>query len=191
MYNVEEKVFSSFTLTYLSQAYNFPVSEVNLTNDWINSLTIDYIGCAKMMMTKGKSFWHRESVEHETSSLRTPYRLVALMLNRIFGKDDVRFYKIGWIPLMYHVTMEGTIFNWVDIIANNLSSCISAAFRGLLQWKFEFYMGSFFIICILCLHPFKKFNCSWRRKKHPFTLHTKFYGLTSITTLTSSSVRNS
>ena len=49
------------------------------------------------------------------------------MLNRIFGRADGKFYKIGWIPLMYHVTMEGTVFNWEDIISNGLSSCITVA----------------------------------------------------------------
>ena len=80
-----------------------------------------------MMMTEGKPFRQRASREYETASLRTPYRLVALMLNMIFDKADGIFYNIGWIPLMYHVTMEGTIFNWLDIVANSLYSCITAA----------------------------------------------------------------
>ena len=72
-----------------------------------------------MMTTKGKSFRQRASGEYETASLHTPYKLVALMLNRIFIRADGKYYKIGWIPIMYHVTMEGTVFNWEDIIANS------------------------------------------------------------------------
>ena len=86
--------------------------------------------------------------------------MVSLMLNRIFDRADGRFYKIGWIPMMYHVTMEGTIFNWVNIVADSLSSCISATQGGMLQQKYEFYMGSFLIDCILFLHPFEKLKCS-------------------------------
>ena len=56
MYNVEDNGFASFTPTFIAKFYSFPVSEVSMTNDWINSLTIDYVGCAKMMMTEGKSF---------------------------------------------------------------------------------------------------------------------------------------
>ena len=98
-----------------------------------------------MMMTEGKSFRQRAFGEYETADLRTPYRLVALMLNEIFGRADGKFYKIGWIPLMYHVIMEGTVFNSADILANILSSCISVAQGGLRQQKFEFYMGSLLI----------------------------------------------
>ena len=37
MYNVEEKGFTSFIPTYIAQAYNFPVSEFSLIDDFINS----------------------------------------------------------------------------------------------------------------------------------------------------------
>ena len=79
------------------------------------------------MKNDGKSFRQKAFGEYETASLRTPYRVISLMLNRIFDRDDGTFYKIGWIPLMYHVTMMGTVFNWEDIIANSLSSYITVA----------------------------------------------------------------
>ena len=91
MYNVEDKGFASFTPAFIAKAYNLPTSEVSMTTDWINSLTIDYVGIAKMMTTEGKSFRQRESGEYETTSLRTPYRLAALMLNKIFDRVDGRF----------------------------------------------------------------------------------------------------
>ena len=56
MYNVEDKGFASFTPAFIAKAYNLPVAEVSMTNDWLNSLTVDYIGCAKMMTMEGNSF---------------------------------------------------------------------------------------------------------------------------------------
>ena len=50
LYNVEDKGFASFTLAYITKAYKLLGQEVNLTDDWINNLTIDYIVCTKMMM---------------------------------------------------------------------------------------------------------------------------------------------
>ena len=82
------------------------------------------------MMTEGKQFRQRASGEHETTSLHTPYTLVTLMRNKIFSRADGIFYKIGWIPMMYHVSMEGTIFNWSDIVSNSLSSYIFATQGG-------------------------------------------------------------
>ena len=92
------------------------------------------------------------------------------MLNMIFNRDDGIFYNIGWIPLIYHVTMEGTIFNWSYILANSLSSCITATQEGFLYWKFEFYMGSFLINSILFLNPFERLNYSWKEGKSPIFL---------------------
>ena len=64
--------------------------------------------------------------------------MIALMLNRIFGKDDGKTYRFGWIPLIYHVAMKGTIFNWADIVAKNLSTSITATWEGLLRVKYDF-----------------------------------------------------
>ena len=97
---------------------------MSMRTDWINILTIDYIGNVKMMTVEGKSFRQRASGEYETSSLCTPYILVSLLLNKNFGRYDGIFSNIGWIPLMYHVTMEGTMFNWADIIANRIFPCV-------------------------------------------------------------------
>ena len=99
--------------------------------------------------------------------MHTPYTLIALILNRILVRENGRFYKLGWIPLIYHVAMHGTIFNWEDIVANNLSYCIDATLRGMLQIKLEFYMGSYLIDYILCLYPFSKLNFSWNESKKP------------------------
>ena len=120
-----------------------------------------------MMVAEGKTFWNKSSGEYETTHLCTPYKMVVLMLNRIFGRADGRFYKFGWIPLIYHVTMMGRIFNWADIVANSLSSCIIAVQEGLHQQKFKFYMGTFLVDCILCFHPFEKINYKWKEGKAP------------------------
>ena len=93
--------------------------------------------------------------------------MVVLMLNKILGRDDGRTYKFGWIPLIYYVAMKGTIFNWDDIVANSLSTSITAAQEGLHQRKYEFYMGSFSIDCRLCFHPFERLNYTWKGEKAP------------------------
>ena len=53
--------------------------------------------------------------------------VIMLTLNKIYGREDGKFYKFGWIPLIYHIAMEGTVFNWADIIAINMSTSIKEA----------------------------------------------------------------
>ena len=99
--------------------------------DWVKGLKFDYIATENMMVTEGNTFRHKQSGEYKATHLRTPYKMVVLMLNRIFDRADGRTYKFGWIPLIYHVAMKGTIFNWADIVANILSTSITAAQEGL------------------------------------------------------------
>ena len=89
------------------------------------------------------------------------------MQNRIFNRENGRFYKMSWIPLIYYVATQGTIFNLEDVAVYILSSCIVAALGGLTQRKYEFYMRSFFIDCILCMNPFPKLNFDWDPTRTP------------------------
>ena len=128
------------------------------------------------MMIEGKTFKHKQSGEYETASLRTPFTLIALMLSRLYGRCDGKTYNFGWIPLMYYVEMEGTIFNWVDITTKNLSKSIKAAQEGLKQSKLEFYMSSFLLDCILYKHKFEKLNCVWKEGKAPIYVAYQIIG---------------
>ena len=56
-----------------------------MTDKWIKDLDMDVFDCAKKMMLDRKQFHHKASGEYETANLCTPYRLIALMLNHIFG----------------------------------------------------------------------------------------------------------
>ena len=65
-------------------------------------------------------------------SVFTPYRFIALMLTRIFRRDNGNNFKIGWVPVIFFVATQGTIFNSENIVSNSLSSCISVAPGGVL-----------------------------------------------------------
>ena len=93
----------------------------------VKGLTLDYMAIEKMMVAEGNTFRHKESREYEASHLHTPYKMVVLMLNRIFGRAEERYYKFGWIPLIYHVSIKGIVFNRDDIVTNILSSYITTS----------------------------------------------------------------
>ena len=38
------------------------------------------------------------------------------MLSRLYGRPDRKMYNFGWIPLTHYVAMEGTIFNWAELV---------------------------------------------------------------------------
>ena len=109
--NTKGQEFSSFTPAYINKACKLLAPQIMMTYEWINNLIIDLFECTKRMMVAGKQLLQKSSGEYETTNFCTPYRLIALMLNIIFGREKGKFYKMSWIPLIYHVAMQGTIFN--------------------------------------------------------------------------------
>ena len=151
-----------------------------MTKKWVKSLKLDYTTTDNMMMVEGKTFRNKQSGEYETTHLKTPYRLIVLLLNKIYGRADGRLYKFGWVALIYHIAMKGTVFNWADIIAKNLSTTIKVAQEGLHLSKSEFYMPSFLVDCILYHHRFEGINCTWKGGNTTIYTAYQILGLTSI-----------
>ena len=109
--DIENKAFASYSPTFLSVAYNLPEKEISVTIEWVKGLNFYYTTKARMMTINGKIFGNKQSGEYETTHLKTLYRLIVLLLNKIYGRVDGRFYKFGCIALIYHIAMKGTVFN--------------------------------------------------------------------------------
>ena len=115
---------------------------------------MDLVENLKKMLLQGKLYRYRQIGEYDTVSLRAPYRFIALMLNKIFGRAHGRLFKLEWIPIIFHVATQGTVFNWASLVSSSLSSCLAAALGGEAHKRSEFYMSSILIDCILCNQPF-------------------------------------
>ena len=110
-------------------AYNFPTPQTYLTKSWLKYLNLDVVETVKILMILGKNICMRPSREYETSTLHTT------MLNKIFRRANGKNFKIGWVPVIFFVATQGTIFNWENIVSNSLSACISATLEGFSQKK--------------------------------------------------------
>ena len=138
-----------------------------MKTDLVKSSKLNYVTTTKMMVVEGKNFRHKQSGEYDTTHLRTPYKLIMLLSNKIYGRSDGKFYKFGWIPLIYHIAMKGKVFNWASIVAKKISTTIKASQEGLHLSKFEFYMSSFLVYCILYHHQFEGIKCTWKGGRAP------------------------
>ena len=157
--NVEGQGYAAFSPGYVALAYHLPEAQVFLSDDWLNNIRMDLVETLKRMMLQGKHYQYRLTSEYDTVSLRAPYRFIALMLNRIFGRAHGRLFKFEWIPIMFHVATQGTVFNWASLVSSSLSSCMAAALGGESRRKYEFYMSSILIDYILCNQPFPGLRC--------------------------------
>ena len=92
---------------------------------------MDLVKALKRMLVPGKNFRTRPTREYDTATLITHYRFIALMLNRIFGRVHGKSFKLEWVPIIFYVATQGTVFNWANIVSNSLSSCIASALGGI------------------------------------------------------------
>ena len=99
--NTEGKGYAAYSLAYVAMSYNLPTPQSYLIEGWLKDLNLDVVEIVKRMMIPSKKFCTRPSGEYETSSLPTPYRLIALMLNKIFGRANGKNFKIGWVLVMF------------------------------------------------------------------------------------------
>ena len=176
MNDTENKAFASFSPAFLSAAYNLPEKEVSMTTEWVKGLKFDYTAKARMMIIDGKNFRNKQPGKYATTHLKTPYRLIVLLLKKIYERADGRFYKFGWIALIYHIAIKGTVFNWANIIAKNLSTTIKEAQEGLHLSKFEFYRTSFLVDCILYHHRFEGLKFTWMGGNAPIYIAYQMLG---------------
>ena len=95
----------------IALAYHLPEAQTYLTEDWLKSIKMDLVETRKRMLMPGKNFRTRPTGEYDTASLRTPYRFIALMLNRIFGRAHGKSFKLEWVLIIFYVATQGTIFN--------------------------------------------------------------------------------
>jgi len=109
--DVNKQGYAAYSPGYVALAYHLPEAQVFLSDDWLNNIRMDLVETFKKMMLQGKHYRYRPTGDYDTTSLRAPYRFIALMLNQIFGRAHGRFFKLEWIPIIFHVATQGTIFN--------------------------------------------------------------------------------
>ena len=97
--NVEGQGYAAFSPGYVALAYHLPEPQIFLSNDWLDNLRMDLVETLKRMLLPGKLYRHRATKYYDTVRLRAPYKFIALMLNRIFGRANGRLFKLEWVPL--------------------------------------------------------------------------------------------
>ena len=128
--NVDKQGYVAYSLGYVSLAYHLPEAQVYLIEDWLKAIKMDLVKTLKRMLMPSKNFRTRPTEEYETANIRTPYRFISLMLNRIFGRAHGKIFKLEWVPIIFYVETQGTVFNWENIVSNSLSACIASALGG-------------------------------------------------------------
>ena len=91
--NTEGQGYAAYNPAYVAMTYKLLTPQSYLTKGWLKDLNLDVVETVKKMMIPGNNFCMRPLGEYETKSLHTPYILIELMLNRIFGRANGKNFK--------------------------------------------------------------------------------------------------
>ena len=69
----------------------------------MKAIKMDLVETLKRMLVPGKNFRTRPTGEYDTATLRTPYRFISLMLNRIFRRAHGKIFKLEGVPIIFYV----------------------------------------------------------------------------------------
>jgi hypothetical protein len=86
---------------------------------------------------------------------------VALMLCRLFGKENTVHFLLSWVPIM-HTVAEGYSFDWAKILSDNLV-------REIIEYQSlkakgqpaPFYMSTYIMDVVCFMTPFPLMGWSW------------------------------
>ena len=99
--NVDKQGYAAYSPGYVALAYHLPEAQIFLSDDWLKNIRMDLVETLKIMLFPGRNFRTRPTGEYDTTSLRTPYKFIALMLNRSFGKAHGKSFKLEWMPIFF------------------------------------------------------------------------------------------
>jgi hypothetical protein len=60
---------------------------------------------------------------YSVSSLEPPFRYIAMMACRLYGREDTTNFFLPWVPLI-HTVSKGISFDWAKLLSDSLTSRI-------------------------------------------------------------------
>jgi hypothetical protein len=87
---------------------------------------------------------------YSISSLEPQFMYIAMMMCRIYGKENTTHFYLPWVPII-HSVMEGFSFDWAKILSDSLASEITEYQTKKTKGKPTSFFMSAYIMDIICV----------------------------------------
>jgi hypothetical protein len=109
-----------------------------------------------------RTFKIRPSGEYPTTSVRTPYQYIVVILYRLYGEQDDSKFTLSLMPLIHYYVDEGLSFNWDNILSTSIVDFITRT-KDNDHGKFpRFHMFSYLLDIICINYQYPKMGSSWK-----------------------------
>jgi hypothetical protein len=98
---------------------------------------------------------------YSISALEPQFMYVAMMVCRLYGKEDTAHFFLPWVPLI-HTVAEGFTFDWAKFLSDSLASRITEYREQKASGRTSSFFMSAYIMDVVCfLTPFPLMSWSW------------------------------
>jgi hypothetical protein len=98
---------------------------------------------------------------YSISSLEPQFMYIAMMVCRLYGKEDTAHFFLPWVPLI-HTVAEGFSFDWAKLLSDSLASRITEYRAQKASGKASsFFMSAYIMDAICFMTPFPLMSWSW------------------------------
>jgi hypothetical protein len=98
---------------------------------------------------------------YSISSLEPQFMYIAMMMCRLYGKENTTHLFVPWVPII-HTVAEGYSFDWAKISSDSLTSEITEyQTKKTKGQSHSFYMSSYIMDTICFMTPFSSMDWSW------------------------------
>jgi hypothetical protein len=113
-----DKLFATSNFVYNTNfLVNFNNKECDRFGKSLSELIKDWYSCPEKFRAESHGIY-------SFSSLEPQFMYIAMMMCRIYGKDNTTHLFLPWVPLI-HSVVEGFSFEWEKILSDNLASELS------------------------------------------------------------------
>jgi hypothetical protein len=152
---------ASLRLEDISLRYHLPTPTCALSESFLKGFTQSNKGLVKLM----KHWWDDKDETLKqgqklvpTHRIKTPYKMLVVMLCQLYGEDKSTHFKIDWLPQAHIIVKTRQVFNWENILAFNI--CLHM--NNILGIKKPcFYISTYLIDAICSSMQFIDLGLKW------------------------------
>lgn len=129
----EGKVVGYLTPSSFHSMYHLKPMEAKCNKDYLDSFNVKFPKSYKLMKD-----WYREEesfkdrvdiTKYIPKEFNLPAQFLTAMLSHLHGEADCTTFKVEWIPIAHGVMSVGIVYNWANMLSQNLLKVLERAMR--------------------------------------------------------------
>ena len=98
---------------------------------------------------------------------------LTVLMSNLHGEVDCTNFKFEWFPVAHGVMSNGIVFNWANILSQNLLKALEKAVRKPHPKGTIFYFPTYLLDVLYASNSFPGLNWAWTPQSPPIHLYYK------------------